>query len=39
MISKKKLEPNSFLNEFIKSPKKYKKKKDIKKLIEEQYKY
>ena len=39
MISIKKLEPNSFLNEFTKSPKKFKNKKDIKKNIEEQYKF
>ena len=30
---------NNFLTEFTKSPKKFKKKKDIEKIIEEQYKY
>ncbi len=30
---------NNFLNDFVKSNKKYKNKKDIKKIIEEQYKY
>ena len=30
---------NNFLNDFIKSNKKFKNKKDIKKIIEEQYKY
>ena len=30
---------NNFLNDFIKSNKKFKNKKDIKKIIEDQYKY
>ena len=30
---------NNFLNDFVKSHKKFKNKKDIKKIIEEQYKY
>ena len=41
MIKKKKPESKdlqkSYLNNFLKSPKKYKNKKDIKKIIEEQY--